>query len=111
MTDLDLVEKAKGIRMLVGKQVIAQLRDGDAWMGVCSEGGNPAPIMVKREGQAALMHSPFVEGKLVDYDPPYLMVEYFDQNKSKLLQALHQDAVAGVTCVLEQASVHIIQPG
>ena len=57
------------------------------------------------------MHSPFVEGKLVDYEPPHLLIEYLDQNKSKLLQALHEDAVAGVTCVLEQAAVHIIQPG
>jgi hypothetical protein len=111
VTDMDLVDKAKGMRMLVGKQVIIQLRDGDPWMGVCSEDGSPAPIMVKREGGAALMHSPFVEGKLVAYEPPHLLIEYLDQNKSKMLQALHQDAVVGVTCVLEQAAVHIIQPG
>jgi hypothetical protein len=56
------------------------------------------------------MHAPFFQGKLVEHAPPFLIVEYLDQNKSKMLQAFHESAVAGVTCVLEQAAVHIIQP-
>lgn len=102
----------RGMQRLVGKEILLQLRGGDPWMGVCSEDGNPVPIMLKgKDGQPSLMHAPFFQGKLVEYDRPHLLVEYVDQNNSKMLQAFHEEVVAGVTGVLEQASVHIIQPG
>jgi hypothetical protein len=102
----------RGLAQFVGKTVLVQLQGGEPWMGVCSEEGEPAPIMVRRPNapEPALMHAPFFQGKLLEYELPWLVIEFLDQNRSRLLQALHQDTIAGVTMVVEQAAVHIIQP-
>jgi hypothetical protein len=107
----DKVNNVKGIERFFGKQVIVQLQGGEPWMGVCSEDGEPAPIMLKgQDGKPSLMHAPFFQGVIVGHEPPFLLVEYLDQNKSKMFQAFHQDVVSGITMVLEQVAVHIIQP-
>lgn len=90
----------------VGKRVVVQFRNRDAWITVHADGGKPAiAAVLDGQGNPQMIPAPFLLGEVVDKGEECFAIQIRDENQKKLEVALNPDAILTITTVVEEKVV------
>lgn len=110
----------------IGKRCVIQLRAPDMWLVTHQEGGKAEIIFTKsKEGQVSMAPMPFLIGNVVAVRPSarcggvstekeiveYIAIEFFDENKQKLLVELNPEAILSVTVAVDAPRIQLVGGG
>ena len=109
------------LEQFVGKEVLIQFAEPQKWFAIINQGGKPWFLEVETEGKneagetvkgSTVAPMPFFKGKLIEYNPPMLVLEYDDEVSGGLMYAaINVGQIVSMGAAPEKKLVELAGPG